>query len=144
MDKGVIAALVTALQDKKSGWGRRLIAGAVAQIGPEAKEAIPTLVELLQVDEASEPANSASLRGAAALALKHMGPEARVAVRPLLAVVTNRAREGFTRRHAIEALGAIGPAAREAVPALQEISRQSEDPLATAAAAALKMIQCEE
>jgi hypothetical protein len=136
-DKEVIAAVLIAFEDKESGW---VLARAVAEFGPAAKAAIPTLVDLIKTDHLSDRPDS-TVRSAASRALAKMGKEASRAVAPLLAVATDPKVRRELRREVVAALGALGPVAREAIPSLQEIARTESGAFAKTAVAALKAIQ---
>jgi hypothetical protein len=75
--KEVVPALVDALRDKSSPYGRRSAAQALGQIGPDAKDAVPALCQVLQEDDLD-------LRGHAVVALHSIGPDAKVAIPALL------------------------------------------------------------
>jgi HEAT repeat protein len=106
---------------------------ALAVIGPEARKAVPVLVEILgqsrianfsagaQVDYFREQHALHGLKAAVARALGSIGPDARAATS--LLVEQLRAHEGsFTGERTLEcchALRQIGPAAADAVPALR-------------------------
>lgn len=84
---------------------------AFEEIGPEAKAAIPNLVSIL-----SDRTASVSDRYRAACALRGMGAEAAQTLPEMLQLLADD--EAIVRAGAIEVLGAIGAAARPAVPAL--------------------------
>lgn len=84
---------------------RRLAANALGDLGPKAKDAVPALVKLLEDSEEN-------VRLVAAWALVNIDPENEAPVD----VLSQSAREGNPR--SIVALGQLGPAAAEAVPAL--------------------------
>ena len=86
-------------QSKEKGESsRRAAAHALGQIGPEAKAAVPALMELLK-DTDSE------LRWLAALALGQIGPEAKAAVPALMELLKDEEEKVY--REAAEALGKI-------------------------------------
>jgi hypothetical protein len=97
-----------------------LAASALGKIGPDAKESVPALIELLQ-DNASLDAHSDVVWALAAI-----GPDAKDAVPALIAALN--ARSGLVRRGAAFALGEIGPAAKAAVPALSESVKNQKNP----------------
>jgi HEAT repeat protein len=89
---------------------------ALRDLGPRAREAVPTLAVALK-------ARDTILRGLAMGALGQIGPEAKVAVPDLLAVLNKRGTDDpgaslHLRGCAVWALGQIGPQAKEANPAL--------------------------
>src|SRR6266853_3228581 len=100
---------------------------ALAQVGPEAKVAIPALIEVFTQDE------DWNNRTNAASALTRMGPDA---VPSLIEVLTKDSHTG-TRGIAAEVLGNIGPEAKAAVPALIQAPKDAEGLVRTDAASAL-------
>jgi HEAT repeat protein len=99
-----VSPLLEALRGQAEG--RRKAVRALAALGAEAAPAVPALIELLS---ARDPA----LRSEAAEALGRIG---KPAVGPLLAALKQEDEE--QRRALVIALALVGPAAREAVPAL--------------------------
>jgi HEAT repeat protein len=91
---------------------RFFAAKTLANVGPDAKAAIPALIKAL----ATFPGGTPPLDG----------PQRYYA---------------DTRWVAAEALGAVGPGAKDAVPALQKALNDSSPDVRSAAAAALKQIQ---
>lgn len=77
---------------KRPGWkfwiSRVAAVKALGALGPEAKDAVPTLVEVL-----SEPGCSGELRAAGVEALSAIGPEARSAVPLLVTVIETCGRQ---------------------------------------------------
>jgi HEAT repeat protein len=135
-DKEVINAVLAAFQHKESGW---VLARAVGEFGPAAKAAIPTLVDLIRTDHPSNRPDSA-VRLAASRALAKMGNDAKSAVAPLLVVTLDPKVRRELRREVVAALGALGPVAREAVPALEDLARRETGLFAETVVAALKAI----
>jgi HEAT repeat protein len=105
--KAAVPALVEALKDKDT-YVRRFSAMALGEIGADPKDALPGLKGAL-----SDPRKE--VQEAAATAMGKMGKDA---VGPLMAVFTDTNRETEVRRRAVEALGALGPDARAALPTL--------------------------
>jgi HEAT repeat protein len=98
---------------------RRSAARALEQKGPDAKEADPALIKVLQD-------NDEYVRTAAARALGKIGPEAERAIRALMKMIKDQVM--IVRMGAAMGLGGIGPKAREAIPALAEaLESQHED-----------------
>ena len=91
------------------------IAYALGKIGPDAAEAEPVLSDLLK-----SPAQQAAL--ASAWALVQIGPVSpEVAAKTLPVLTAGLANDlPLARQGAAEALGRLGPLAKEAVPALQQ------------------------
>lgn len=90
-----------------------LAAQALGEIGPDAADAIPVLAGLLEDFDDMHVLGGVHVAGSASDALARIGPPA---VSVLLEAF--RHRDARVRREAAGALGHIGPAAREAVPAL--------------------------
>lgn len=107
-----IPALVNALRYERTDPAvrdlvRERAADTLGRLGPAAREALPALEHSLKTDQAS------GVRHAAALALGGMGPEAAPALTHALAAAVYADRWPI-----IEALGALGAAAKGAVPTL--------------------------
>jgi HEAT repeat protein len=90
---------------------RRNAARALGQKGPEAKEAIRALIEVLQDKDEY-------VRTAAGRALGKMGPEAERAISALMKMIKDQVM--IVRMGAASGLGGIGPKAREAIPLLAD------------------------
>ena len=101
-----IQNLISALRSENSSIRQRA-AEALGKIGPEAKAAVPGLIEALK-DEA--------VRWKAGEALGKIGPGAKAAVPALIEALKDE--KEYIRREVVEALGKIGPGAKAAVPAL--------------------------
>jgi HEAT repeat protein len=101
--------------------------------GPEADAAVPLLIEIVSDRESGWHQTDL---GPAADALGALGAKAEPAVLTLIEALD----EFPGRENAAKALGNIGPAAREAVPALRKLVDSSDDPLAHQAKEALKKI----
>src|SRR5262249_10855572 len=78
--KPAVDALIAALSREKAAGVRRLVAVALGRIGPDAREAVPTLGAALKD-------TSPEVRAAAAEALFRIGPASRDAVKELTAAV---------------------------------------------------------
>lgn len=88
----------------------RLIAGqTLGKMGPDAKEALPALLELLKAEKAERPTTVLNVIAA-------IGPEAEAAVPAIVELMKDR-DEGV-RSSAAMVAWAIGPKAKDAVPAL--------------------------
>jgi HEAT repeat protein len=111
--KPAVPSLIEAVRDPKKFWGAT---AALRQIGPEAADAVPTLLKLGQ---------DADKRSRVVFTLVGIAPTQPDAVAFLVDVV--RSGEAFDRRDAIQALGKIGPAAAAAVPVLRERLRAHWD-----------------
>jgi HEAT repeat protein len=159
-DKEVIAALVSRLRT-----GDRLSAvKALGHFAADAREAVPTLVELVK-----DPDTETRLT--AVIILGEIGPDAALAVRVLTealrdadATVREHAAESLgqigtedastiaalsealkdnnsrVRRDAVRTLGQIGPAAKSAVPAIRGLQKDESENVRSAARTALRQI----
>ena len=107
-----------------------LAAQALGKIGPNAKAAVPALLEGLY-DEDKDPI----VGSCAAEALGKIGPHAV----PALVEALNNEHEDV-RRHAARALGEIGPDAKAAVPVLLEVLNDEDEDVCECAAEALGKI----
>jgi HEAT repeat protein len=113
---------------------------ALAELGPRAKAAVPALIEAL-----GNP--SERIRWGAARALGRMGSDAWPAVPGLIKLLGEKPPvdsyffHAAPRDAAVEALGEIGPAAKDAVPALTTLAHDDDDMVAVAAEKALAKIQ---
>jgi len=90
---------------------RSAAARALGKIGRKAKKAVPLLEELLR---------DRHVRTAAAEALRRLQPGILEKNIPLFIEVLHQ-NSGTPRQYAIQILGDLGPAAEEAIPALQEL-----------------------
>jgi HEAT repeat protein len=90
---------------------RRNAARALEQKGPEAKDAIPALIEALEDEDEY-------VRTAASRALGKIGPEAERAIPALMKMIKDQVM--IVRMGAAAGLGGIGPKAREAIPLLAD------------------------
>jgi HEAT repeat protein len=93
-------------------------AAGLSRLGPDARSAMPSLIEALKKDDPP-------VRRNAALALGEIGPDARDAVPALCEALKDP--EWMVRWQAAQALGRIGPDARQAIPELQKLADKPED-----------------
>ena len=129
--KEVIPALIGALEDEDENV-RLAAMKALAKRGPSANEAVPVLTKFLQKEKESR------LRVGVAMALLEIEPSPRQVVPVLVAVLKDKKANGDVLSAAADTLGKLGPAAQEAVPALQEALR-NPDVRSTAAEALSKV-----
>lgn len=127
--KTVIPRLIVVFRDD-THYAQNSAARALGALGPEAVAAVPALVEKLRTKEGSDP-----VAVDAAEALWNINRDARSipALTKLLAVEDCRVP-------AAEALGRIGSAAREAVPALRELTKNRDGDIRRAATEALRKL----
>jgi len=95
---------------------RGLSAVALRDLGPAGEAAMQDLIAAL-----SDPDENVRIAAADAIATK--GPTAIVAIPALVRACQVRGEEVHVQRSLVSALGAIGPAAREALPVLRELSQ---------------------
>jgi len=111
-----VPGLLAIAQDTHAPWfSRRQAALTLGRIGEPAKDAIPAIVELLR-EQMADPEQSTQLWAIKALAL--YGPVASDATPALVALLENSTQPPLPRLASIEALGRIGPARPEVVPAI--------------------------
>ncbi len=115
-----VATLIDALSDDDKGT-RCLAASHLGRIGVEAKDAVPALWTALK-------SNDGAVRAEAAAALFRIDNQPKVVIDVLSDLVQGRDLE--VRRRALWALHDIGPAAKDAVPALcNAIAREPDQTL---------------
>ena len=147
-----IPDLATTLQDP-GGKGNvaQEAARTLGRIGPPAHSAIPALVKLMETPDAAVPGQQAAIALAkidpggdtvlpeliraleregsvgvgAAIALESMGSRAAPAVPALIRILMGSDSRTL-RTYVAKALGAIGPEACDAIPALEEATRRRE------------------
>ncbi len=103
-----VPLLIEALE-KSTGRYRAWVARVIGNIGPQAKDAVLSLVAA-SMDE------NKMVQAEAAEALGKIGPEAKKAIPALITALKNDSK--WVRLDAARALGRIGPDARDAVPIL--------------------------
>ena len=139
---GIGAPAVPALTDvlkHKDTIPRAYAAMALGLIGPEAKAAVPGLIDVAKAGK--DPANIARLN--AVDALGKIAPGAKDAVPALIDVLKQKGDNSPIRLRAAIALGRIGPGAADAVPALIDALKEPQakaGPLCFHAATALGQI----
>lgn len=133
--KAAVPALAAALQQKDNP-NAHAICYALGQIGPSAVAAEPSLLEAMKSQD-----RSLAVLSAWALIQIHP-PSQRIAARALPILIAGLEDSlPQSRQAAAEALGSLGPLAKEAVAALQKASADSEPSVRQAAAEALKLIR---
>ena len=125
-DARVLATLTPMLTNTESGRVRRAVAVALVKYGTAASAAVPGLVAMLERE---------TDRGSAMQALKAIGVRTVPELIKMLAV-----KEPRVRTFACESLGALGPAAKDAVPKLRELLA-NDSALRGPATAALEKIE---
>jgi HEAT repeat protein len=111
--------IVRQLSPEASDRTRQTAAAVLYGFGPRAKEALPTLLEVAGSEGASATTRVEAAR--AALEVDLDAARGSEAVRSLVPVLVSELEgpDFKARGRAAETLGLIGPAAREALPALQ-------------------------
>ena len=161
---GALPALISALETS-AGEARAQVAGTIAKIGPPAKDAFPALLEILEhameLDKESPVSVNMSIYGyAVETAMASIAGITRANapddvrfwqlwweaqelaeagdVEGLLAMM--EAGDPWASRHAADALGTLGDAAGEAIPALMESLNHPNEDVRKAAVEALGQI----
>jgi HEAT repeat protein len=117
--KEAVPSFREALEDPEPSVAERAAEG-LGWIGPDAKEAVPTLIKRLK-DPPSE-----NFRVTAVAALGRIGPKAKAAVPLLIELIQQKEAPAKARRTAVSALGKMGPIAKTAVPTLIEALAERE------------------
>jgi HEAT repeat protein/S1-C subfamily serine protease len=145
-----LPGMIQTLKDRHGGARRVSACDLLAALGPEAKNAVPDLLELIQdkddilrakalkalseigfitqadlpkvVNAMKDPKSEVRLN--AILAIRHMGEEADLAVPGLIERLKDES--GDVRLEAIKTLGNLGPLAKAAVPALAEVLQRRD------------------
>jgi HEAT repeat protein len=112
--KTAVGPLAKALKDTDP-FVRRFAAQALGEIGPDAKDAVPALNDLIK-----RGTDRKEVLEAAATALGKIGA-GKVGVAALAATVKDKSADVLVRRKAAESLGAMGPDAKAAIPALLSV-----------------------
>jgi serine/threonine-protein kinase len=130
-DARAVAPLVAALSDR-DGLVKTEAAKALGRLGPAAREAVPVLAQGLRDPDAFYR------REAAKALARAVGPQSAEVVPPLIDAL--RDKDKFVRAESARALGKIGAAARAAVPALRNLTRENDVVVVGAAEEALRSI----
>jgi RNA polymerase sigma factor (sigma-70 family) len=113
-----VPALLEVAKDKTALAPRIRALQAMCSIGPDAKAAVPLLIDWVKEEDAR-------VRSEVILALGNIGPGAKAAVPVLIEALKDQ--DVDIRDRAVGALGAIGPEAKSAIPALvDEMGRRLE------------------
>ena len=135
-EEGVIPALMRVMEDKGEYDGVRGAAiHGLMLLGPDAAEAVPALIKILDKERFS------SLSSDAARALGQIGPVTPEIIPALIEALDDK--YSLTREAAAEALGQIGPITPEIIPELVGALGDSEAIVREAAAQALGQIGTE-
>lgn len=120
---------------------RRVAADKLVFMIPEAKAAVPALIEVVKENGAGEEYDSErwKARHAALRIFAKLGQEAKAAV-PVL-IETLKDRDIYIRARAADALGTIGVEAKAAIPALIEARKDQDAGVRNAATKALMAMQ---
>lgn len=123
----IVPPMLKAMEDDSTIYYAMLV---LAELGPDAKEAVPALTKAL-----GHP--NVEVRHEAAQALRAIGPDAKSAVPELIKALDDE----FVQMPAALALGSIGPPASAALDALSKISDDSDDVLEICALWAISKIE---
>lgn len=111
-----VPGLLAIVEDQRAPWySRRQAALTLGRIGAPAAEAVPVMIGLID-EHASDVEQSAQLWAIKSLAL--FGPVAAEAAPALAQLLVDESQPALPRLAAIEALGRIGPARPEVLPAI--------------------------
>ena len=135
MGRPAVPDLISVLKNTNEPVVRQYAAMALARIGPEAMNAVPTLTEVL-----GDKREEVEIRRLAATAVGMIGPNARAGIPALIRTLGDREEDSEVRRAAAMALGMIGAEAKEAVPALIESLKDEDSSLRGFALGALERI----
>ncbi|MSQ95258.1 MAG: hypothetical protein EXR98_11975 [Gemmataceae bacterium] len=130
-----VGRLTAALADKDD-FVRAYASRALARIGPDAKDAVPTLLERLRQDEERDDRKLAA-KAMGLIGAKAIGPLLPDTVAALIDALKNDARG--LREYSARSLGQLG--AKDAIPALKKIMKDRDEHVAAAAAEALKLLE---
>ena len=134
--KAVLPQLIKALDDEDTQVFSNAIA-AIAEIGTEAKDAIPALMDLMRSSKGRgfRPRDRDQAMYRAAFALSRIGAEARPSL-----IAALKGDDTSLRRGSAKALGMTGADAKDAIPALIENFGHADDSLRQDAVEALALI----
>ncbi len=107
---------------------------ALGEIGPAAKEAIEPLRQVLKND------NRARMRIHSAASLARIDPPTYTKSSVAFLIKALNDKQQYVRHNAVDALQDIGPAAKEAIPALTRLLKDDDGVLARRAARAIRVI----
>ncbi|MCI0460499.1 MAG: HEAT repeat domain-containing protein [Gemmataceae bacterium] len=140
VDKRVVPVLTEALKASRTRVGA---ASGLSLIGPEAVSAVPALLAVFDAPLGNFPPHVPDeLRSIILAAFGRMGPGARATVPMMIRVLRDKERSPAVREAAVKSLGALGPVAAEAIPALKEVADDlNEVQLRKAAFESLQKIQ---
>lgn len=124
---------VIAMMKHKSAVIRHKAIGVIFDFGPDAKEAVPALIEALNDPDPGIPGKVGSVRAYAMMALRQIGPEAKEATEILLKL--NDLKDEELKELALGALTKIAPKDKKLMPLLLQTLKNKETPGLRAAAA---------
>ncbi len=116
---------------------------ALEAIGFENRQVVPSLVKVIEGEMEENPTYnhcSSDVPIAALYALAKLQPQSRESMQTLIRAFAQYTYDWRLRAAIAPALGAMGPAAREALPALREATKEDENFLRKAAKAAIEKI----
>jgi HEAT repeat protein len=114
---------------------RHTLISALANLAPVSDKAFATILRT-----ASNPSASSLERWLASEALTRLGPKHHAHLKDLLPLLRDERTPVHVQYDAIKGVGAMGPAARDAVPLLKQLAAEGTFPIRKAARAALAKI----
>jgi HEAT repeat protein len=139
--KEVLPALIACLNDPASPRMRAVGANSLGEMGPDAKLAVPALIDALRMQEVTDRESMRSIRWSVLGALRSIGSGAAAAVPLLIEILQDKKFDQNERWAAMDALRQIGPAAKAAIPALNAALADKDPRIRSSAADALKAIR---
>ncbi len=117
-----VPGLILLVEDRQLPWhARRQAALTLGRIGKPAAAGVPVLVSMLEIPKTP---GEASVPAWAAKALSLFGPLAAPATPALVRLLNDHTRSPLDRLSCVEALGRIGGAHQDAIPALIRLARR--------------------
>jgi HEAT repeat protein len=138
--------LLVELLKRKAPASRSAAAAGLAEIGPAAYTAVPTLLATMKeaLGKDGRAASGFGSRTARALGrIASQAPQTQANAAEILAVLAEalKSRSPAVRAAAVEALGQFGPKAASALPTIRELSEDRSQPVRDAAQAAIPKIE---
>jgi HEAT repeat protein len=113
--------LLETLKESKEADLRAEAAGFLGQVGPQAKSAVPALLQALRARPVPDPKKQERLLVCIIYALGEIGPASKASVPDLVKIVGDEKRSRNLRHLSMQALEQMGPAAKAAIPALTKL-----------------------
>ena len=136
-DRAKIRSIVaTDLKDKNPAVRAEAVSW-VSMVGPESQDFLPTLIELLGDQELEKHGRQESSHPPVVAALSEIG---KPAVHALIDILNDKKTGNLVRWRTVETLAVIGPAAREALPALAATIQEKLVVISVEAAGAFALV----